>query len=303
MAESPTHKWGQIIGQEFLEVAMDPLLRETATRHGLFMDMKGARPARTGKKITWEDLYGNTHDLDFVFERGGSPDQVGDPVAFIETAWRRYTKHSRNKAQEIQGAVLPLVTTHQRHAPFIGVVLAGEWTEGAITQLKSLGFRVLYFSYGAIVAAFRTVGIDADFGEDTANAECKRKIARWDALKAADRAKLAENLLTANAADVKTFMDSLEKAITRQIEVIRVLPLHGIAVEAVTVEGAIESIEGYDESTPAAKPIARYEIQIRYNNADAINAVYSSKEDAIAFLRSFLPAVHPVGLKDKPGRS
>lgn len=113
MAESPSHKWGQIIGQEFLEVAMDPHLRTTATKHGLFLDLKGTRPARTGKKISWADLYGNTHDLDFVFERGGSPNKIGDPVAFIETAWRRYTKHSRNKAQEIQGAVLPLVTTHQ----------------------------------------------------------------------------------------------------------------------------------------------------------------------------------------------
>ncbi|MDY3562882.1 hypothetical protein R5W23_004363 [Gemmata sp. JC673] len=299
MAESPTHKWGQIIGSEFLEVAIAPLLRETAKRHALYLDVKGPRPARTGKKISWQDLYGNAHDLDFVFERGGTDDKLGDPVAFIETAWRRYTKHSRNKAQEIQGAVLPLVTTHQRYAPFIGVIVAGEWTGGAITQLHSLGFRVLYFSYDAIVKAFKTVGIDAGFDEDTPDDDCKKKIKAWERLGADVKAQLAKSLLDANTQDVKAFMEKLEKAVTRQIEVIRVLPLHGIAVEATTVEGAIETIEGYDETTPAAKPVARYEIQIKYNNGDSINAVYASKEDAIAFLRSFMPAVLPVNAVKK----
>jgi hypothetical protein len=297
VAESPSHKWGQIIGQEFLEVAMEPLLRETAKKHNLFMDLKGPRPARTGKKISWRDLHGNAHDLDFVFERGGSLDVIGDPVAFIETAWRRYTKHSRNKAQEIQGAVLPLVMTHQRHAPFIGVILAGTWTDGAISQLKSLGFRVLYFNYPSIVAAFKTAGIDARFEENTPDDECKAKVAKWAALSSAKRAKLGRNLLAACSADVTQFMAGLENAITRQIAVIRVLPLHGIAVTASTVEGAIEGVEMYDETTPAARPLDRYEIQIRYNNGDAINAVYSGKADAIDFLRSFLPDVRPVSAK------
>ena len=143
MAKSPSHKWGQIIGQDFLEVAMDSLLRDMARKHDLFLDRKGTRQARKGKRISWEDLYGNAHDMDFVFERGGTLERIGVPVAFIETAWRRYTKHSRNKAQEIQGAVLPLVTTHQRHAPFIGVIVAGDWTGGALKQLQSLLTRRL----------------------------------------------------------------------------------------------------------------------------------------------------------------
>ena len=88
----------------------------------------------------------NSHDLDFVLERGGTPDKIGMPVAFIETAWRRYTKHSRNKAQEIQGALEPLAETYRHLAPFKGAVLAGVFTEGALTQLRSLGFTVLYFS-------------------------------------------------------------------------------------------------------------------------------------------------------------
>lgn len=56
-------------------------------------------------------MNGNAHDLDFVLERGGSDDKIGMPAAFIETAWRRYTKHYRNNAQEIQGALEPLAET------------------------------------------------------------------------------------------------------------------------------------------------------------------------------------------------
>jgi hypothetical protein len=62
---------------------------------------------------------------------------LGMPAAFIETAWRRYTKHSRNKAQEIQGAIMPLVETYMKAGPFIGAVLAGVFTKGALMALNS----------------------------------------------------------------------------------------------------------------------------------------------------------------------
>jgi len=293
MAQSPPHKWGQIIGQEFLEVAVEPLLRATAEKHNLFLDVKGPRPSRGGKRIAWRDHHGNTHDLDFVLERGGTPETTGDPVAFIETAWRRYTRHSRNKAQEIQGAIMPLATAHQRQAPFIGVIAAGEWTAGAITQLQSLGFKVLYFSYSAIVEVFRFVGIDARFTETTPDAECRKKVRQWAGLNPGDRATLGRRLVTANQADVDGFMRSLEEALTRQIEVIRVLPLHGIAVEAPTVDGAMKCVRAYDERTRAARPLARYEIQVRYNNGDTISGVFGGKEDALGFLQSFRPPLSP----------
>lgn len=174
MAESPTHKFGQIIG-DLLEEAIEPHLRKFADDHGLYLDKKGSRPARKGKKVTWIDAFGNAHDLDFVLERGGSAGKIGIPVAFIETAWRRYTKHSRNKAQEIQGAIQPLVIANQDAAPFIGVVLAGDFTEGSLNQLTSLGFKVLYFPYEDVVEAFARVGIDANFDEDTTDRVQKYK--------------------------------------------------------------------------------------------------------------------------------
>jgi hypothetical protein len=293
MATSPSHRWGQIIGQEFLEVAIEPLMRDVAAKHGLYLDQKGTRAARRGKKISWVDLHGNTHDLDFVLERNGSIATIGSPVAFVETAWRRYTKHSRNKAQEIQGAILPLVMTHQHHAPFIGVVLAGDFTDGALNQLRSLGFRVLYFSYDSIVDAFDSTGIDARFDEDTPDAECAAKVRAWDRLNQTARRRIAKHLLRQQSAQVAEFMLLLEEAITRQIDRVVVLPLHGASFTWESVEAAISFIETYNETDEAVKPIARFEIQIRYNNGDSIKGEFVDKDGAAAFLRTYQSPLRP----------
>ena len=181
MAKSYSHAWGQKIG-EVLEAAILTLLTGFAEEHLVFLDKRGPRTARPNQKGTWIDINGNKHDLDYVLEKGGSDDQVGRPVAFIEAAWRRYTKHSRNKAQEIQGAIIPLVQTHRNSAPFIGAILAGVFTEGALQQLRSHGFAILYFPYDGIVRAFAQVGIDASFDEGTDEEVFQAKLNQWNAL-------------------------------------------------------------------------------------------------------------------------
>lgn len=87
MAESPAHRFGQVIG-ELLESVVLPQLEIFCKNHALYLDhQKRVRSARSGKKVSWTDQYGNTHDLDFVIERDGTDQQIGRPLAFIETAW------------------------------------------------------------------------------------------------------------------------------------------------------------------------------------------------------------------------
>jgi hypothetical protein len=122
MAQSPSHRFGQIIG-DTLEAAIRPILQTIASELGMYLDAKGERKVRGAKrKVAWVDGRGNTHDLDYVFEADGDAETIGSPRAFIEIAWRRYTKHSRNKAQEIQGAILPLAERYSDHHPFLGVI-------------------------------------------------------------------------------------------------------------------------------------------------------------------------------------
>jgi hypothetical protein len=287
MAKSPAHKFGQIIG-DALEAAIEPLLQRFATEQGLYLDKKGSRPARKGNKVSWIDLYGNKHDLDFVLEKDGSLTQIGIPKAFIETAWRRYTKHSRNKAQEIQGAILPLVTTNHNAAPFIGVILAGVFTGGALAQLRSLGFTVLYFPYDTVVEAFRRVGINAYFDESTFDTEFVDKVRDWEALPEEQHAQVASALLEINSDEVQQFMSKLSRVILREIEAIRLLPLHGTAFTYSSIEEAIKFIENYDEQD-SSKSVVKYEIEVRYNNGDRIRGEFEDKEQAIQFLRTYQP--------------
>jgi hypothetical protein len=287
MAESPAHRFGQTIG-EILEAAVAPLLADFAEKHGLYLDRQGDRPCRPGKRCTWLDLNKNKHDLDFVLERGGSEHKLGIPAAFIETAWRRYTKHSRNKAQEIQGAIVPLAETYRNARPFIGVILAGVFTDGALSQLRSLGFCVLYFSYDNVVASFKDYGISAAFDEHTLDAGFKKKVDAYDRLSATKRAGLAKGLLRKQKEDVEQFIEALEKVVSRQIDRITVMPLHGSALELPTVVDAIRFIEDYQEKA-GEHPIQRYEIRMRYNNGDSIEATFRGKPDAVTFLRTYQP--------------
>ncbi|MBI4303716.1 MAG: DNA methylase [Chloroflexi bacterium] len=242
MAQSPAHRFGQIIG-DLLETIIEPILADFARQHSLYLDKKGPRPARKGKKVSWTDSYGNVHDLDYVLERGGSDTKIGTPIAFIETAWRRYTKHSRNKAQEIQGAILPLADTHHNAIPFLGAILAGVFTEGALRQLRSQKFCVLYFPYDSLVNAFREVGMDASFDEDTADAEFEIKVAAWEKLSEKQRNRLARLVRASHRNPIQTFVASLERSITRQMASIRVLPLHGSSFIWRSADEAIAFIE------------------------------------------------------------
>lgn len=287
MAVSPAHRFGQIIG-EVLEAAIVPLLQDFAKKHGLYLDRHGSRACRKGQRCSWKDLNGNTHDLDFVLERGGTDKKRGMPAAFIETAWRRYTKHSRNKAQEIQGAVVPLAQTYRNAGPFMGAVLAGVFTQGALTQLRSLGFTVLYFPYESVVAVFRQAGIDAAFTEATPDAEFQNKVNAYEKLSGRARKALAQNLLKAHKGEVDKFVNALTAAVSRQIDRIIVLPLHGQTVEVTTIDDAVKFIQDYDASGGGG-PVERYEILIRYNNGDKIEASFKDKESAIKHLRSYQP--------------
>lgn len=284
MAESPSHRFGQIIG-EVLESAIRPIMEAVAEEHGLYLDVKRPRKARGDKsKVTWVDGKGNTHDLDYVLEAGGTEEEVGAPKAFVESAWRRYTKHSRNKAQEIQGAIVPLAERYSDSRPFLGVVLAGVFTDGSLNQLRSHGFNVVYFPYESVVAAFASVGIDAAFDEDTPDSVLLRKVKAYERLKVAQRRRIAAHLRDTHRTQVNAFTSALRVTLTRRIASVYVLPLHGSARTLGGVAEAIDFIESFEESKPNSLFI-RYEVGVRYNNGDEIRGQFRDKATAIAFLR------------------
>lgn len=288
MAESLAHRWGQIIG-DLLEISVSAILDPVASSHGLYLDRKGPRAAR-GKKqlVEWQDDQDNKHRLDYVLERNGSTVSVGDPAAFVEIAWRRYTKHSKNKAQEIEGALGPIGERYRKFHPFLGVIIAGEFTPNSISQLQSRGFKIIYFPAEAVFDAFSSVGIDASFDEATPESEFRTKIDQWIVLSETNRQNIKDKLLSAEEDQVQTFISALALSLSRSIQSIRVLVLHGVSHTVTSVAEAIEIIDtaNYAKQRATELDFAKFEIDIVYNNDDTIRGTFHNGDSALEFLRS-----------------
>jgi hypothetical protein len=284
MAESPAHRFGQLIG-ELLEAVVRPQLEDFCRDQGLYLDhQKRDRPARSGKKVSWTDQYGNAHDLDFVIERDGTDHQIGRPVAFIETAWRRYTKHSRNKAQEIQGAILPLAEKYRWNNPFLGTVLAGVFTEGSLEQLRSLGFQVLYFPYESLVAAFQSEGIDIAFDESTPDDVFRQTTKQIENAPRDHMTRIRSQLVTANQVAIDSFFLALRRRLGRYVTRVVVIPLYGRVNEFATIEDALRFLDGH-RIYEGSGEFRKYEIRVEFSNSDKVEAFLEAKDKVKEFLK------------------
>ena len=285
MAKSPAHKFGQIIGH-LTEDIMYPLLLKYCNKNKLYLDKSGARPARKGHKLSWVDKYGNTHDLDFVIEKKGTREKVGTPVAFIESAWRRYTKHSRNKAQEIQGALLPLFETYSESKPFIGSILSGVFTAGALNQLKSHGFSILYFEYDEILKAFASIGMDIYFDEKTPLSVFNSKNQSITKLKHKQYNKVIQYLINKYKVEIDNFFKALSASVSRQVCSIRIFNLYGQYNDYLDIKSAIKAVHKISLKAGPMKFI-KMEIIIKFDNEDRVDGSFSNKKSALRFLRFF----------------
>lgn len=289
MAGSPSHKFGQDLGNLLEYVVLykilKPRLEKFTTKNNFFLDWQTVRPARKGKKLCWKDQYGNSHNLDFVIEAGGTPEKIGEPVAFIEAAWRRYTKHSKNKAQEIQGAILPIIEMHKLSAPFYGAVLAGEFSSAALIQLRNNGFSVLYISYANVVQAFRSIGFDIAFDEVTADEVFAAANTKISGLSEADKDAIRNVLTETSKAEIDEFMNSLQETLERVICQIILIPIFGSEFKSYSVDEALKKLLVLDLKEPQGK-LQKIEVIVDYNNGDTIRASFTTAIAASSFLIS-----------------
>lgn len=283
MAKSESHTLGEFIGTFFEDLMKKPVM-EFAKKNNLYFDTYGERTARPSKKLTWTDVNGSKHDLDFVLEKDGTDETIGTPVAFIELAWRRYTKHSKNKVQEISGALNPICKQYDLIKPFKGAILCGHFTDNALEQLEKDGFSVLYIPFDKLVEAFKKYGFDIDFDEDTTESEFKKKNAQLK--KRANQPLLQnvrEELLNSCSNEIKGFIRSLESSYNRKIKTISILPLHGKRMEVADISSAISFIRGYS-ALPDDNGLEYIEIIVRYNNESMIQCQFKEKQEVIEFL-------------------
>ena len=287
MATSPSHALGQIAGY-MMEQAFYDMLLPIAYEFDLYVDRQGPRPARgQKKKVTWVDVQQNKHDLDFVLERGGTQEIIGTPVAFIESACRRYTKHSVNKAGEITNALIPLRRTYHFANPFLGALVAGEWTQGGISQMESQGIDVLHFPMELLVDSFRVENIDFWFDEKTSADHMAAQVKRWASIGDAGQQNVILSLRENAENQFSNFAGRLREHLSRKIDSIFILPLYGVNYVAQNLDEALGFLARMKNSKgmPDDLKFTRVEIQIRYSNSTNINASFNSYMEAIAWLR------------------
>lgn len=282
MAKSPSHELGEKIGN-FLENAMKEPIKDLCKKHSVYFDCYGKRATRKTQKVTWEDINGSKHDLDYVIERNGDENNLGNPIAFIELAWRRYTKHSKNKVQEIAGAILPISEKYSEYSPFKGAILSGVFTTPSINQLKNQGFNVLYIPYEEVIKSFKKYGVDLSFDENTSEKELKKIIRQLNKTK--NIKDIEQDFILSNKGDIDVFMSSLESTLKRNIDYVFILPLHGKETKFNNIEDAWLFLDGYS-TLPEDASINRYIVGIRYNNGSSIDCSFNSKLEVENFLKN-----------------
>lgn len=285
MASSPAHRLGQFIG-DFLENTMIRYCSNISRQFGMYLDYKHFRAARNFQsEVRWVDCNNNTHKLDIVIEKDGSEECIGKPRAFIEIAWRRYTKHSKNKAQEISAAIKPLVAQYYEQAPFYGVVLAGEFTQNSITQLLSEGFKVLYFSIDYIESAFRVHHLNIHWDEDTTEDNLIQIVSALEQLSESELNLIGDTLINSCQSEWQDFESSLRLSLERTIDYIYVTSTFGFTESFTTVNDVCRYLatEKTKEVPPQVKFVG-YMINIHYNTGESINMQFKDNQQAIIWL-------------------
>lgn len=286
MAKAPVHKLGQLIG-EFIESYFEQELKEICDDRQLYLDVVGAeRTARKGKKVTWFDVYGSKHDLDFVIERHGTKENLGLPVAIIECAWRRYTKHSKNKAQEIQGAVLPIAAKYKYHKPFLGAVIAGEFTAPSVVQLNDCGFETIYFEYADIIKAFAESGVSIRYDEETTDEDADIMVQEFLSLDENQLQIIFDRVVELSEIEVIKFKKTLVESLDRQVEQVVISPRFGSNTSFNTIDEAVSFLSSKNILlVPDEIEFRDIWVLIRYSNGDKIEGSFSSAKRAEQFIR------------------
>ena len=284
MAKSPAHQLGEFIGT-FIEGMAYEYIKPIAEECGMYCDHKHSRQARNNaKEVIWKDINDNKHKLDIVIEHNGSEEESGTPKAFIEVAWRRYTKHSKNKVQEISAAIESLGKRYSIYNPFFGAILGGIFTESAIKQLESSGFTVIYIPLETIEKAFLAKGMNIHTDENTPESDISEKCRELMNLSDDELIGIKYEILSACSDKFNAFATSLTNALKRKAIQITLFSWKGCRFSFETTEEACNYLS--DEYTNGSLNLEKYDIAIRYSNGDETEMTFSDRQSAIRALRN-----------------
>lgn len=288
VAKSPSHQLGEKIGvicEDFLAMKIVRDCLEDCENQDYYLDYKHKREARGGKKLVlWEDGLGNSHRLDLVIEQSGTEKKMGELRAIIEVGWRRYTKHSKAKAQEIQGAVNPVVEKYRHLSPYKGVIIIGDWTKPSIEQLGSEGFAVLHFTTKMIFDCIKeNAGFDISFVEETKEKDLLMKAEKFDNITDETRENIVDCLLKVNGDEVSKFKKSLRSSLDRKVTKVEIQRQKIDRIEFESLNSAIAGLS--EEKFEFVEAKETYRCVVEFNSEEYTSILIPDLDSIIKVLQ------------------
>jgi hypothetical protein len=268
-----------MVGDWFEECFVYPLLQQVADRLKLYLDSRFRLRAARGERLVWRDKAGNAVDYDFVMEMDGTETTLGIPVAFIESFWRRGARHSKDKARDDSGKLLPMRDAYPT-ARFLGIVAGGDFTGPAKLLLQARGIDVLWIPKAKIVAAFEALRLVMDY-PDSASEAAKVSVLR------AFETKFTPKMRTKAAAKVRELVGqpTLDSYVARVRGALGALPQEIRFIErhssAPAVFESVREASAFLEN-PAfdfGDPLQSFVYQITYSDGSEFERAVQSIED------------------------
>lgn len=276
---SSGHKLGQLIGDWYEQYFVLPLLQKVGKSLNLFVDSRFInRSAREGK-ILWDDLDGNFVDYDYVLELGGSDKMLGIPVAFIECFWRRGSRHSKDKARDDSGKLIPMRETYPT-ARFLGIVSAGDFTKPARELVRSREIDLFYVPKDKIVSAFELCDLIMDYPDKLPEDEKADIVEIFNNKFVANKKKAVQQALInlIGKATIESYVDRVRATLSALPQEIRFVLRHdSMPISFETVADATEFLK-----SPAfnmSSPIESYLYQVTYSDGSEFEKSASDLEE------------------------
>lgn len=259
-------KLGQLIGDWYEEYFVLPLLQGVGKSLNLFVDSRFInRNVREGK-ILWDDLDGNYVDYDYVLEIAGTNDKLGNPVGFIECFWRRGAHHSKDKARDDSGKLMPMRETYPT-ARFLGIVSAGDFTKPARDLVRSREIDLFYVPKEKIVNAFHSCGLTIDYPDKLAEDDKAKIVEKFEKHFTVSKKKAVKKALIelVGQTTIESYVDRVRATLSALPQEIRLILRHDsmpIAFESVTAATDFLKSPNFNMTSP----IESYLYQVTYSD-------------------------------------
>jgi hypothetical protein len=222
---------------------------------------------------------GNNVDYDYVLELHGTEDEIGIPVAFVECFWRRGARHSKDKARDDSGKLMPMRETYPT-ARFLGIVAAGNFTKPARDLIRSREIDLFYVPKDKIIKAFSENGLVMDYPDNSTETEKLRIVSVFEkTFNKEKKEQVQHSLITqVGTPSINSYVDRVRAALSALPQEIRFILRHDST--PLIFESLVEASKFLKKPNfRMGKPEKSYLYQITFSDGSEFEKTVASLEN------------------------